>query len=1351
MSANLLINLGTVNPSAEDTLVTFTDTLISIENIIGGTGIDSIVGSSGINVLSGGGGADYIAGGEGNDIISGGAGNDGDSSTGLFGEGGNDTINGDDGDDAVTGGAGADKMDGGAGNDALYYMGVSGQSITVNLAKNTVTAVGAAALLETKGDTIKNFENALVGDGNNTLIGDAGSNVLVGGAGNDTLDGGGGGDLLAGGAGNDTYIVDSDMVLIFDNAGSSGGGIDTVRSSATFDLTIYDHVADLENLTLTGTAAIDATGNALDNVITGNSAANTLQGNEGNDTIIGGLGADNMDGGDDVDTLSYITDTKGVTVDLGAQTASGAAGSEANGDTIANFENAVGGKGIDHITGSTGDNVIAGGLGNDVLDGGEGSETNGDALDYSGAKTGVTVSLYTGKATGGDGADTISNFENVVGSAFNDIISGSADVNVLVGGGGNDTLDYSGSVSGVNVSLAGNFAAGGDAQGDTISSFENVNGGGGSDDLFGSSAVNVMNGLGGDDVIQGSGGADILDGGADNDYLSYTTSGEGVSVKLGTFNSGTGASAVAAVKGGDADGDKAINFENIWGSDSNDILIGNNGVNTVLGINGDDLIAGGLGADLLSGGNGNDTVDYSASSRMVTVSLADQGVTDPFGNTVFSSPGTAQHGGDAEGDLLWGFENVIGSKGNDKLTGDAHDNVVVGGSGNDTLDGGGGTDTLDYSGTTKAVTVDLFGGHVSGGAGNDAVTSFENVTGTKFNDIISGSDQVNVLTGGGGNDTLDYSDSTNGGIYVDLMFNSLSGGDAEGDLISGFANINGTNAGDVALVGDNNANVIKGNGGDDLIMGRGGADTLDGGSGNETNGDTVQYAESFESVTVTLGTYNSADGTSGAAKVSGGDAAGDKVTNFENLNGSNNVGDRLTGNTGVNRIKGLHGDDIIAGGAGADFLDGGAGNDTVDYSASAQGVTVSLAQQGDPLNNDGNGDANLSMPGTAQSGGDAADDLLWNFENIIGSKSDDTLTGDDNDNVIIGGLGVDTLDGGLGNDTLDYSGATTAVAVDLYGGQATGGAGTDTISNFENVIGTAKNDTITGSAAINILDGRAGIDTLDYSASVNATGVTIDLDANTASGGDAAGDTISGFENINGTSHSDFLVGSSTVNIINGGDGSDTIEGGAGADKMDGGDGNDDVLSYFHSIAAVTVTLGNDGSATGAVAKGGDATGDKFTNFENITGGQGNDILTGNAGANVLSGRDGNDTLTGGAQVDIMTGGDGADVFNYLSKAEIVSASDHITDFTSADGDQIGIKKSGFGIASGINGSTFDSQHYFDDQNGHTATGVNHAQFIFDNATGELYFDADGQAGGEVVFAHFDSVAHMSASDFLLK
>lgn len=219
---------------------------------------------------------------------------------------------------------------------------------------------------------------------------------------------------------------------------------------------------------------------------------------------------------------------------------------------------------------------------------------------------------------------------------------------------------------------------------------------------------------------------------------------------------------------------------------------------------------------------------------------------------------------------------------------------------------------------------------------------------------------------------------------------------------------------------------------------------------------------------------------------------------------------------------------------------------------------------------------------------------------------------------------------------------------------------------------------------------------------------------------------------------------------------------------MDGGLGTDDVLSYAHSVTAVTVTLGVYNAGTGVTASatgsGGDAAGDKFTNFEDLTGGAGNDILTGNAGGNVLSGREGNDTLTGGAQVDILTGGDGADVFNYLNKTEIIGASDSITDFTSADGDKIGILKAGFGIASGVKlggvGANDFAAHYFvsgdlTDPNS-SATEAGHGQFLFDTDDGTgrsvLYYDADGSGAGAAIqmatFAHGELV---TASDFLLK
>ncbi|MDI6743621.1 MAG: hypothetical protein QMD11_12880, partial [Smithella sp.] len=153
------------------------------------------------------------------------------------------------------------------------------------------------------------------GSGNDFLYGEGGDDViygegdndyLYGGSGNDTLDGGEGADKMIGGPGNDTYVVDrlpsgflnlipGDEITEFYNE-----GIDTVQSSVTYTLG-----SNVENLTLTGTSAINGTGNTLNNVLIGNSAANILTGNSGNDTLAGGLGNDTMAGGNGSDTYLF--------------------------------------------------------------------------------------------------------------------------------------------------------------------------------------------------------------------------------------------------------------------------------------------------------------------------------------------------------------------------------------------------------------------------------------------------------------------------------------------------------------------------------------------------------------------------------------------------------------------------------------------------------------------------------------------------------------------------------------------------------------------------------------------------------------------------------------------------------------------------------------------------------------------------------------------------------------------------------------------------------------------------------------------------------------------------------------
>ena len=151
-------------------------------------------------------------------------------------------------------------------------------------------------------------------------------------------------------------------------------------------------------------------------------------------------------------------------------------------------------------------------------------------------------------------------------------------------------------------------------------------------------------------------------------------------------------------------------------------------------------------------------------------------------------------------------------------------------------------------------------------------------------------------------------------------------------------------------------------------------------------------------------------------------------------------------------ITGNGGNNIIAGLGGADTLDGGGGIDTATYAASSAGVNVSL------------------MTGTG-SGGDAQGDALSNFENLTGSAFNDTLAGNSGNNVLVGGAGIDTV---------SYEHATVGVTVNLVTtkAQATGGAGSDTLSGFENLTGSEFNDTLTGTSGANTIIGGAGNDTI---------------------------------------------------------------------------------------------------------------------------------------------------------------------------------------------------------------------------------------------------------------------------------
>jgi Ca2+-binding RTX toxin-like protein len=223
----------------------------------------------------------------------------------LVGNSGHNSLTGGDGNDKLNGGDGIDSLNGGVGND-LYIVDSTTDLITEAAGEGTDT-VNASVSFSLA--AIANLENLILtgsasisGTGNslnNTIAGNSGANSLTGGDGNDTLFGGDGIDSLNGGVGNDIYFVDSTTDLIREAAGE---GIDTVNASVSFSLAVIDN---LENLILTGTSAINGTGNSLNNFITGNSTANNLSGDAGNDTLIGGAGNDSLSGGLGADAFRF--------------------------------------------------------------------------------------------------------------------------------------------------------------------------------------------------------------------------------------------------------------------------------------------------------------------------------------------------------------------------------------------------------------------------------------------------------------------------------------------------------------------------------------------------------------------------------------------------------------------------------------------------------------------------------------------------------------------------------------------------------------------------------------------------------------------------------------------------------------------------------------------------------------------------------------------------------------------------------------------------------------------------------------------------------------------------------------
>lgn len=330
------------------------------------------------------------------------------------------------GNDLLLGTLGESFMLGGLGDD-IYVVDSIGDTVLeyvnegVDLIRSNVT-IGLLAA---------NVENlTLMGASAINAKGNGLSNLIIGNAANNILNGGSGNDTLKAGLGNDTYVVDAVADVVTENLNE---GTDTVQSSVS----IGSLAVNVENLMLMGTAAINGTGNELANYMVGNGANNGLSGGLGGDIIRGGLGNDTLDGGDGSDWVDYRDMSAAVTVNLSNTSTAqntGAAGL----DLLTNFENIFGGSGNDTLIGNVNANIIRAGLGNDSLDGGAGIDY-ADYRDFNGALT-VNLALTTAQNTGAAGTDTLINFENVLGGAGNDTLSGNALANRIEGNVGNDLL-----------------------------------------------------------------------------------------------------------------------------------------------------------------------------------------------------------------------------------------------------------------------------------------------------------------------------------------------------------------------------------------------------------------------------------------------------------------------------------------------------------------------------------------------------------------------------------------------------------------------------------------------------------------------------------------------------------------------------------------------------------------------------------------------------------------------------------------------------------------------------------------------------------------------------------------------
>lgn len=563
-----------------------------------------------------------------------------------------------------------------------------------------------------------------------------------------------------------------------------------------------------------------------------------------------------------------------------------------------------------------------------------------------------------------------------------------------------------------------------------------------------------------------------------------------------------------------------------------------------------------------------------------------------------------------------------------------------------------GGKTLTFTGfAMRQMSVSGFtfedGSRLQIGDGTTAVAADDadiSITGTEFNDYFDG------LGNGANGDTINYASATSG-VTITLGDGIIAGttnGGAGVDKLFNIENAIGSIYSDILTARTDVGSRLDGGLGIDTLTGGAGNDTFVTTAGDVvTDGSTADQDLVMSSVDYVL------------------------PTNVENLTltGTAVMG---IGNAAVNIITGTSGKNILDGGAGADTLSGGAGDDTYLFGA------------GDTITELTNGGTDLVISSVTVT-------LADNVENLRLGSGAINGTGNASANLIYAGVGNNTLDGGTGLDTLSYQYGATAgvtVALNVATAQTTGGSGSDTISNFENLTGTRFSDTLTGTTAANTLIGGSGNDRLtgmggndvldggtgnDTYVVTTTTGVTfkdtLGVDTLEVSSGFGNISTFSFLENVTltgtasnatGNAGANILQGNAGNNILDGGAGNDVLLGGLGSNTLKGGDGDDTYivnpantlggsisdttgkdLLIFNDAAAFTTTLPanieNFTAGTATVTNGVLGAITVSTVDATVTGNLLNNVITGGTGANTLNGGDGNDVLSVGYTIGTTT------------------------------------------------------------------------------------------------------------------